>query len=236
MLSKVFNCSQACIHTTPAFFKDQLLVGWDSAVSAATHYEQDDLGIESQWRQGFPRPSRMALGPTQPPIQWVLGAPSRGKAAGAWRSTNPHLAQRRAIPLLPIWTLMTCDRVIFILTFYVIQCSFVKVTSTYRRNYLGLASVRFNMTNYLDKHISWKNHINKMLPKLSNACFVFRYTYSYCNISTLKMIYFVYFHATMEYGFIFWDNSKDSKKVFLQQKSIIRIMTGSISRTSCKPL
>jgi hypothetical protein len=39
----------------------------------------------------------------------------------------------------------------------------------------------------------------------------------------------------MDYG-IFWRNSIGSKKVFLQQKRIIRIMTGSNSRTSCKPL
>ena len=40
----------------------------------------------------------------------------------------------------------------------------------------------------------------------------------------------------MEYGIIFWGTWIDSKKVFLQPKRIIRIMTGLSSSTSCKPL
>jgi len=54
-------------------------------------------------------------------------------------------------------------------------------------------------------------------------------------MSTLKMIYFAYFHATMEGGIIFWGNSIDSKEVILQQKRIIRIMTVLSSRTSYEP-
>jgi hypothetical protein len=40
-------------------------------------------------------------------------------------------------------------------------------------------------------------------------------------MSTLKVIYFAYFHATMEYGIILQENSVDSKKVFLKQERII---------------
>jgi len=47
------------------------------------------------------------------------------------------------------------------------------------------------------------------------------------------MIYFAYFHTVMEYGIIFWGVSVESKRIFQQQKRIIRIMTGSASRISC---
>ena len=48
-------------------------MGRDSSVGIATLYGLDGPGIESFWGLGFPHPSRPALGPTQPPIQWVPG-------------------------------------------------------------------------------------------------------------------------------------------------------------------
>jgi hypothetical protein len=48
-----------------------------SSVGIATRYRLDGPRIESQWGRGFPRLSRPALMPTQPPIQWVPGL-SRG--------------------------------------------------------------------------------------------------------------------------------------------------------------
>jgi len=50
-----------------------------------TCYGLDGPGIESQWEAKFPHPFRPALGPIQPPIQWVPGLSTRGKATMAWR-------------------------------------------------------------------------------------------------------------------------------------------------------
>ena len=52
-------------------FEQLVCVGRDSSVGIATRYGLDGPGIESRWGRDFPYPSRPALGPTQPPIQWV---------------------------------------------------------------------------------------------------------------------------------------------------------------------
>ena len=94
-------------------------------------------------------------------------------------------------------------------------------------NFLGLE---------LHNKINWKNRVIKILPKLSWACYAVRVMYPISCMNMFKMIYFAYFHSIINYGIIFGGNSTECKKVFLAQKKIIRIMTGSRPRTSCKPL
>ena len=59
-------------------------MGRDSSVGIETRYGLDGPGIESRRRRDFSHPSRPALEPTQPPIQWAPGL-SGGKAGGEWR-------------------------------------------------------------------------------------------------------------------------------------------------------
>jgi len=59
-------------------------VGRHSAISNETRYELDGLGIQTQWEQDVSHNSRLALGPTRPPIQWVSDLFPEDKAARAW--------------------------------------------------------------------------------------------------------------------------------------------------------
>jgi hypothetical protein len=52
---------------------------------------------------------------------------------------------------------------------------------------------------------------NTILPQMSSACNVSRSMNHLSSKTTLKMIYFAYFHSVMEYGIAFWGGAAESK-------------------------
>jgi len=83
------------------------------------------------------------------------------------------------------------------------------ITGTNNTNFLGLE---------LNKNISWKNHVQKIMHKLSSACYLVRRMYPCCNLNTLKMTFFACFHTVVEYGISFWGVSVERKRISQQRK------------------
>jgi len=88
-------------------------MGRDSSVNIATRYGLNGLGIESRWVRDFPHPSRLALGPNQPPTQWVPGLSRGWSGRGTALTTHPIQGrgwrESRAIhlhPSRPLWPVL----------------------------------------------------------------------------------------------------------------------------------
>ena len=86
----------------------------------------------------------------------------------------------------------------------------------------------------VDNTLSWKQHIDAIIPKLNKACYIIRRLKLYLSNTVLKMVYYAFFHSVMSYGLIFWGNSTNSKCVFKLQKRAIRIIMGAKNSDSCR--
>jgi hypothetical protein len=55
----------------------------------------------------------------------------------------------------------------------------------------------------MDNTLSWNNHIELLVKKLNMASYIIRNAKTYMSASSLKMIYYPFFHSAMSYGIIF---------------------------------
>jgi len=102
-----------------------------------------------------------------------------------------------------------------------------QITSSINTKFLGLT---------IEETLSWKAHIKQIMLRLSSACYAVRVITPLMTEDILKIIYYSYVHSIITYGIIFWGNSPHSTHTFKIQKQIIRIMTKSRRRDSCRQL
>jgi len=108
-----------------------------------------------------------------------------------------------------------------------ISCKNKLIKETKNAKFLGLDT---------DTSLSWKNHIDQMMIKLSTAYYAIRYVKHFMSRDTLRAMYFSYFQSILSYGTIFWGNSAYSSNIFKIQKRIIRIIMNARNRNSCRQL
>ena len=106
-------------------------------------------------------------------------------------------------------------------------CHEYQITNSTNTKFLGSA---------IKETLSWKCHTSQILSRLSSACYVMKVIMPLMSEDILKIIYYSYVHLIVTYDIIFWGNWPHSTNIFKIQKRIIRIMTKSRSRDSCRQL
>jgi hypothetical protein len=56
----------------------------------------------------------------------------------------------------------------------------------------------------IDDTLSWKEHIEQVISKMSTACYAFRNTRHIVPLDTLRVLYFAHIHSIISYGIIFF--------------------------------
>jgi len=106
----------------------------------------------------------------------------------------------------------------------------------YQGHYVKSSSNTTFLGLIINDSLSWKAHIDQMMSKLNTACFVIQTIQAIMSPETLRMVYFAYINSIMSYGIIFLGNQPYSDKIFKIQKQVIRIITNSRMRDSCREL
>jgi len=103
-----------------------------------------------------------------------------------------------------------------------------KIASVDEFNFLGLT---------LDKHLSWKPHINKIVNKLSRTNFILSKLKNFLPINILRLMYFSLFQCHLNFGILNWGHTITSSDILTKlQKRSIRIITNSPYRCHTTPL
>jgi hypothetical protein len=84
-----------------------------------------------------------------------------------------------------------------------------EVNSTHNTKFLGLI---------IDNTVSWKNHIDNLLSKVSSAGYAIRFLKPFMSPNNFGFIYFSYVHSMITYAIMFWGISPHSKSVFKSQE------------------
>jgi hypothetical protein len=94
----------------------------------------------------------------------------------------------------------------------------VKIKICFKNNLITISSYPKFLGVTMDNTVSWNNHIDIIMKKLSMVCYKIRTVKTYMSALSLKMIYHAFFHSVMSYGIIFWGNLLHSSTIFACKK------------------
>ena len=89
---------------------------------------------------------------------------------------------------------------------------------------------------YIDRHLTWKKHINIICSKISKATFVINRVKYFLPHCALKSLYYTLIHSHMTYGIQAWGNSTSITKLGVLQKHVIRIINKKRHQSHTDPI
>jgi hypothetical protein len=101
----------------------------------------------------------------------------------------------------------------------------INISNSTETKFLGLI---------IDETLSWNQHVDQIATKLCSACYAIRNLKHIVPQSTVRTVYSAYIHSILSYGIIFWGRSSNVSKLFILQKRIIKIITNTGVRESCR--
>ena len=91
---------------------------------------------------------------------------------------------------------------------------------------------------FLDENLSWEIHVNSISLKLRRANGALSKIRHYVSSNVLNTVYYALFHSHMSYACQIWGQNRGSitNRIFILQKSAVRIMSFASCRTHSDPL
>lgn len=90
----------------------------------------------------------------------------------------------------------------------------------------------------LDKNLTWNSHIQHINNKISSGLYALKSVSKYCNIETLKMIYYSHIHSHISFGIVLYGATCNAnlQQILVFQKKAIRIILKLKDQDSVKHL
>lgn len=88
----------------------------------------------------------------------------------------------------------------------------------------------------VDNNLNWCAHFENLTKKLNTALYALKRIRIICNDSSLRSVYFGYFHSHLQYCVLFWGNSNKLETVLKIQKKALRVLGRLRPRDSCREI
>ena len=89
---------------------------------------------------------------------------------------------------------------------------------------------------YISENLKWNYQIDSLQSKLNTGYYLIRQLQKITNPHVVRTMYYACIHSHLKYGITLWVGDPKSRKIFLLQKKIIRIMCKVDQHTSCRNL